>query len=318
MMLRGLIPILWMLAATLAGNSSDSDAARAGSGAESARAVLGDLAVRATPASLPFVYDLYTVRGEGGGTTGGAAVAVPVRRLRAERVNRRVRYRFELRFVLADTARRDVYHTEDSVFVSMPSALGRQHLLHTFVEVEAPPSKATLQRVGVTDAARPGVGQLYSTPFLIPDYSGTELMLSDIAFGLPGSKTGWTRRGATLALLPTSQFPERSFDVYYEIYNLPSGNNYETEFAFQPIADSGGDERAVRALFSGESEADEDGSVAALRRVASALPKGRYLFTVTIRDLVSGQVAARSRTIDVRGWRSGTTLVPAMPRGVGR
>ena len=82
--------------------------------------------------------------------------------------------------------------------------------------------------------------------------------------------------------------------------------------------DSGGDERAVRALFSGESEADEDGSVAELRRVASALPKGRYLFTVTIRDLVSGQVAARSRTIDVRGWRSGTTLVPAMPRGVGR
>ena len=197
-MLRGLIPILWMLAATLAGNGSDSDPHRAVSEAASARAV-GDPAVLATPASLPFFYDLYTFRGDRGGTTVVAAVAVPVRRLRAERVDRRVRYRFDLRFVLADTARLEVFHTEDSVFVSMPRALARQHLLHTFVEVEAPPSKATLQRVVVTDAARPGVGQLYTTPFLIPDYSGTELMLSDIAFGLPGSETGWTRRGATQA-----------------------------------------------------------------------------------------------------------------------
>ena len=155
-------------------------------------------------------------------------------------------------------------------------------------------------------------------PFLIPDYSGSELMLSDIAFGLPGAEGGWTRRGISLALLPTSQFPESSFDVYYEIYNLPAGNSYETEFSIQPIDGDEGEDRAVRALFSGESEAREDGSVAELRRVASALPKGHYLFTVTVRDLVSGQVAANSRTVDVRGWRSGTTLVTAMPRGVGR
>jgi hypothetical protein len=317
-MLRGLVPILWILATTLAGYGSDSDPGSAGSEAASPRTLHGDPPVLATPASLPFFYDLYTFRGSAGLTTVVAAVAVPVRRLRAERMDRRVRYRFDLRFVLADTARLSVFHTEDSVFVSMPRALARQHLLHTFVEVEAPPSTATVQRVVVTDAARPGVGQLYSTPFLIPDYSGTELMLSDIAFGLPDSKTGWTRRGATLALLPTSQFPESSFDVYYEIYNLPSGNRYETEFSFQPIDDSDGQDRAVRALFSGKSEAGEDGSVSELRRVASALPKGRYLFTVTVRDLVSGQVAANSRTVDVRGWRSGTTLVTAMPRGVGR
>ena len=317
-MLRGLVPILWILAATPAGYGSDSDPGNAGLEGASARMSHGDPPVLAAPASLPFFYDLYTFRGSAGLTTVVAAVAVPVRRLRAERVDRRVRYRFDLRFVLADTARLDVYHTEDSVFVSMPRALARQHLLHTYVEVEAPPSTATVQRVVVTDAARPGVGQLYSTPFVIPDYSGTELMLSDIAFGLPDAKTGWTRRGATLALLPTSQFPESSFDVYYEIYNLPSGNRYETEFSFQPIDDSDVQDRAVRALFSGESKANEDGSVAELRHVASALPKGRYLFTVTVRDLTSGQVAARSRTIDVRGWRAGTTLVTAMPRGVGR
>ena len=33
------------------------------------------------------------------------------------------------------------------------------------------------------DATTPGVGQLYSSPFPIPDYSGDHLMLSDIALG---------------------------------------------------------------------------------------------------------------------------------------
>ena len=317
-MIRGLVPVLCILAATLAGNGSDSDAGSVGSGVPRVGALDGDPPFPSSPRSLPFFYDLYTFRTDGGGTTVVAAIAVPVARLRRERRDNRFRYRFDVRFVLADTARRSVFATIDSVFVSMPRPLARQHLLHTYVEVQALPSAATLQRVVVTDAARPGVGQLYSSPFPIPDYSGTDLMLSDIAFGLPDAKTGWTRRGVTLALLPTSQFPESSFDVYYEIYNLPAGNSYETEFSIQPVDDSDGEDRAVRALFSGESAARADGSVGELRRVESALPKGRYRFTVTVRDQVSGQVAARTRLIQVRGWRSGTTLVLAMPRGVGR
>ena len=42
-----------------------------------------------------------------------------------------------------------------------------------------------LSEYGLTDVTRPGAGQLYHTPFAIPDYSGSELMLSDVAFGLP-------------------------------------------------------------------------------------------------------------------------------------
>ena len=244
---------------------------------------------------------------------------MPVSNLRAERMDGRVRYRFDLRFVMADTARHSVFTTIDSVFVSVPRSLPGQHLLHTFVEVEAPPSTTTVQRVIVTDAARPGRGQLYTTPFLIPDYSGTELMLSDIALGLPDPTAGWTRRGVTLALLPTTEFPESSFDVYYEIYNLPAGTPYETEISFERLDDSGGEDRAVRTLFSGESEARADGSVGELRRVQSGLTKGLYRLTVTVTDNVSGQTAARSRLVQVRGWRSGTTLVPAMPKSrVGR
>lgn len=265
---------------------------------------------------LPFFYDLYTFRGDSpeAGTTVVASIAIEAGKLRRERVDGQSRYRFDVRFVLADTAIRSVSNTEDSVYLSMPSALSSRHLVHTYVEVAAEPSDATLQRVVVTDAARPGTGQLYTSPFPIPDYSGPELMLSDIAFGLPDATGGWTRKGVTLALLPTSQFPASAFDVYYEVYNLPDGTPYETELAIRSIDDEGnGTGSPVRTLFTGEAVASEDGSVYELRRIESALPRGRYRFTVQVRDRIEGHVATRSRDFEVREWGGGATLVEAMP-----
>jgi hypothetical protein len=309
-MLRGLVTILCGVVATLAAERPHSAGVPSDSAGTELAVPHGEPPV--TP--LPFFYDLYTFRGDQGSTTVVAAVAVQVGRLRRERKDSRVRYRFDVRFVVADTARRTVFNTIDSVFVSRPRALPRRHLLHTAVELHAPPSEATLQRLVVTDAARPGVGQLYHSPFPIPDYSGTDLMLSDIALGLPGATAGWSHRGVTLALLPTSQFPESSFDVYYEIYNLPSGNPYETEIAIAPLDDDGQDP-VVRARFAGESTAATDGTIGELRRVQSALPKGHYRLTVTVEDMVSREIAQSSRLVQVRGWGRGTTLVPAMPRG---
>lgn len=265
---------------------------------------------------LPFFYDLYTFRDDDStdATTVVASIAVEAGRLRRERIQGQSQYRFDVRFVLADTAVRSVSNTEDSVFLSMPVPLSSQHLVHTYVEVEAAPSEATIQRVIVTDAARPGTGQLYSSDFPIPDYSGSELMLSDIAFGLPDATGGWTRRGVTLALLPTSQFPASAFDVYYEIYNLPAGTPYETELSIQSLGDEGEEVGTpVRTLFSGDSRARSDHSVSELRRIASALPRGQYRFSVQVRDQGRARVATRSRDFEVSDWGGGATLVEAMP-----
>jgi len=190
--LRGAVSLIGVLvAASVAGGLGVGDRHR-------------EPASLAAAAPLPFFYDLYTFRSEERTTSVVAAIAVPVGGLQRERVDNRVRYRFDVRFVLADTVERVVSRSLDSVFVSIPEALPGQHLLHTYVEIQAPPSAATVQRVVVTDATRPGVGQLYQSPFPIPDYSGSELMVSDIAFGLPDAASGWTRRGFTVALLPTS------------------------------------------------------------------------------------------------------------------
>jgi hypothetical protein len=171
----------------------------------------------------------------------------------------------------------------------------------------------------MTDASTPGVGQLYTTPFPIPDYSGSHLMLSDIALGLPGSSTGWTRGNVALALLPTSQFPRAAFDVFYEIYNLPDGTRYTTEIAIEPVYDSGLNPRRrddpIRTRFDGVAYGDPDGSIRELRHVDAARGTGRHRLTVTVTNEATGEVASRSRVFRVRGAGTGTTLVTALPRG---
>lgn len=268
---------------------------------------------------LPFFYDLYTFRGDGRTTTVVAAFAVPVRRLEHESRDGGVQYRFDVTLVLADTALRSVSRTDDSVFVVAPHPLSGDHLLHTHIEVRAPPSRTTLQRVVMTDASTPGIGQLYGSAFPIPDYSGDELMLSDIALGRPGVQVGWKRGEVVLALLPTSQFPEGSFDVYYEVYNLPSGHRYTTQITIERLDEPGregqGEAGAVRTLFTGESTAPSDGTVPELRRVDTSLPKGRYRLTVEVTDQATGRSAVRSRTFHVRGGGWGATMVPALRRG---
>lgn len=267
---------------------------------------------------LPFSYDLYTFRGEDGATRVVASFSVPVRELQRTSENGESRYRFDVSFMLTDTVRHMVTRSDDSVFVSAPYPLDGDHLLHTWVELDTEPTRTTQQRVIMTDASTPGVGQMYQSPYPVPDYGGTELMLSDLALGLPDRDHGWTRGGASLALLPTSQFPESAFEVYYEIYNLPSSHPYSTEISIVSLEGPQDDSilRApiVRTIFSGRSGAGPDGTVSELRRIESALPKGPYRLLVTVRDDETGETATQARRFHVRGWDSGTTLVPALPR----
>ena len=264
---------------------------------------------------LPFFYDIYTFRGEGGRTTVVAAFAVEAGELETKRVGDNERYRFSVTLVLADTVLRSVTNRHDSVFAELPRRVSDEHLLYTHIDVQAPPSHDIQQRLTMIDATESGIGQLYWKYTQIPDYSGTELMLSDVAFGQPDAQTGWTRGEATLALLPTSQFPSSAFNVYYEIYNLPVGNPYTTEVTVERVAgtsrETAEDREPIRLRFTGESAAAADGTLPELRRVGNSLAEGSYRITVTIEDLSTGKTASRSRTFEIHtSWR-GATMVPA-------
>lgn len=254
------------------------------------------------PGNLPFSYDLYTFRGEAGKTTVVAAYAVEARKLQREEQDGVVQFRMVVSLVLADTTAKAVARTDDSVTVRLEREPPPEEPLRLHAEAQVPPSLSTRQRVILSDVARPGYGQLYDGPFLVPDYSGSELMLSDLALADPGVENGWSRGGATLALLPAGRLPRGSFDLYYEIYNLPAGSLFSTEITVERVGSPGpargvGDE--VGAGFVVDSRAASDATVLELRRIESPLEPGRYRLTVTVRDRTSGRVAQRSRFFEI-------------------
>jgi hypothetical protein len=297
MMLRALLPLLWVLTAA-PGMAVRIPGLPASPSRVPAPGACGQVA-----GNLPFFYDLYTFRGQAGRTAIVASYAVEAGELRRETQDGCVQYRLVVSLVLADTALGSVSRTDDSVTVRFSRTPRSQQMLRTHLEVQAPPSSSTLQRVIMSDVTTPGFGQLYHGPFPIPDYSGPELMLSDIALGEPDAEGGWTRGDVTLALLPTGRLPEGSFNLYYEVYNLPAGHAYDTEIAIERLDGTGqgrdASGREVRTRFSGESTADADGLLPEMRSIESSLPEGRYRLTVTILDEGTGRTASRSRTFQV-------------------
>ena len=315
-MSAGPVHLLWMLAAISAGGLG-SDVASRGPGPSEVLVALPSTDIgRGSVRPLPFFYDLYTFRAEGGHTTVVTAFAVEAGELKTERVGDNDRYRFSVTLLLADTALRSVTNRHDRVFVDLPRRMHDEHVLYTHIEVQAPPSSTIRQSVFMTDATEAGIGQLYWEYIRIPDYRGTELMLSDVALGQPDAQIGWERGGATLALLPTRQLPPRAFDVYYEIYNLPAGNPYTTEVTIERVAgissETAEDTEPIRLSFAGESTAAADGALPELRRMGTSFPKGSYRITVTIEDLTTGKTASRSRTFEVQTSGRGATMVPAL------
>lgn len=278
----------------------------------------GDAGLEPAPERpLPFFYDLYTFRGEEDRTTVVAAFSVEAGELETERVGQNRLYRYSVTLVLADTVLRTLTNRHDTVSAQLPRRVRGEHLLFTQIEVQTPPSPDIQYRVTMIDATEPGIGQLYWEYTEIPDYSGSDLMVSDIALGQPDAPSGWTRGEATLALLPTDQFPSSNFDVYYEIYNLPEGNPYATEVTIERLAgiseETAEDRKPIQLRFTGESAAGPDGTLPELRRVGTSLEKGRYRITVNIEDLSTGQKVSQSRSFDIKKSGKGATMVPALP-----
>ena len=170
--------LLWMVTAISAGGLGFDVASRDPGPSGMSDALPGIEVGRESMRPLPFFYDLYTFRAEGGRTTVVAAFAVEAGDLETKRVDDNNRYRFSVTLLLADTALRSVTNRHDSVFVDLPRRLRDEHLLYTHIEVEAPPSPDIRQSVYMIDATESGIGQLYWEYMRIPDYSGTELMLS--------------------------------------------------------------------------------------------------------------------------------------------
>ena len=134
----------------------------------------------------------------------------------------------------------------------------------------------------------------------IPDYSGTELMMSDIlvASAEPGP---FVRGDAHLSLVPPRQFREGdSFRVFYELYNLPAGRQYRTEIRLTTT-----EANFFSRLFKGrttttvtfEGNAEGRDVVQELRTLVPQVEAGEAELRVRVTDLQTGATAEKKKTI---------------------
>jgi hypothetical protein len=180
-------------------------------------------------------------------------------------------------------------------------------LLRLHVEVAAPPSRSTVQRVIVSDPTEPGVGQLYGGPFPIPDYNGSKLMLSDVVLAEPLVEGRWRRGDVALALVPTGYFKGGSFNVFYEVYNLAPNARYSTEIEIEPLRSTAGEK--IKGLIGGKNKMTlrfegiavdvRDGVLQELRRVDAPLPPARYRMRIAVKNLETQEIAKNERTFAV-------------------
>jgi hypothetical protein len=109
-----------------------------------------------------------------------------------------------------------------------------------------------------------------------------------------------------LNLLPPRQITsEQMFSLFYEIYNLPTGDRYRTEIEIQPVGGSGllrgvkrlfgGRAGEVRLSFEEQSNSNLAGTDQELRRVTADLSPGRYKVNVRVTNLRTQEVASREK-----------------------
>jgi hypothetical protein len=247
---------------------------------------------------LPFTYDLYTFRGEGG-TELTAVLAVTEAPDAVGAVD--ALQTLDVSLIVMDTASSTVARADTTVAVPRERATPAVANL----TLRATPSSSAQHRILVKSSADPGHGRLRGGPVHIPDYSGDTLMISDVV--LAADSTGEWRRGEVrLLAVPSAEFARGEIDVFYEVYNLRPLSPYTTELLVEPVG--GGPLRAIGRLFGRDRRVhlrfdgiapQSTNVVRELRHMTAPLRPGRYRITVTVSTPGRNARPTRSREFTI-------------------
>lgn len=174
--------------------------------------------------------------------------------------------------------------------------------------VAAPPGNFTLA-VQVRDEASQRIG-VYRKPVTLSDYSGEELLISDLklaALIAPSGVQGpFVRKGLNITPNPGRIYIRGNpVYVYYELYNLgldeEKKSEYEILYEIRPAernepsgwsARRQRDMQTVLMAFAGEGFSTEDREYTSLD--TGDLPAGEYVLTVTLADLHAESTVSKS------------------------
>jgi GWxTD domain-containing protein len=243
--------------------------------------------------------DAYAFRSADGVREYAVAVAVPA----LPSLRTRDGYNFNLRLVVADTVLGFVQTFDSTVFFPSPQ-LAKTQYLRTSTTVRLPTAHAPFFRMIVRSGTDSTVGRsVYAS---LPTYLTKGFDISDIVLGEARDGGRFTRGEVQLHVMPSRLFTDATFKVFYEIYGLEPGTDYQTTIRIEPK--DGGVAAALRRLtgqaaitlsFRGTVAGPETWRQQELRTVETQLAKGVYTLTVTVEDPRTGAQAVKTREFRV-------------------
>ncbi|HET9984843.1 MAG TPA: hypothetical protein VFQ38_14695 [Longimicrobiales bacterium] len=254
-------------------------------------------------APLPFYYDTYAFRGDGGRTDLVVALAVPSTGLEAAPAAEGVLYGLDMDVVVTDTAAGRSFRADSQRVYRAAHPLGEGENLRAVLELALPPGKRYSHRVAVRAEGRKA-GAAYGGPIGVDAFTGDTLMMSDLVLAEAAGK-GWKRNDVDLGLVPPRRFVEGAVvTLFYEIYNAKPESEFRTTLRVVPRAGSGvggalkrlfgKDPAPISFSFAEQAHPSADGVVQVVRRVdLRSLKPGGYRIEVTTQGGTA--VARRSR-----------------------
>ena len=264
--------------------------------------------------ALEYAFDAVTFRAEGGATELDLSYSIPVWQFGDVSDGRGARTSLDHLVTLRDSTMSPEFSHE---FGFGPFDRPKRMMIESHVKVPvytlpasvvAAPGRFTLA-VQVRDEASQRIG-VYRKPVILSDYSGDELLISDLKLATLIAPSGvqgpFVRKGLNITPNPGRLYiRENPVYVYYEVYNLTPDREkktaYEILYEIQPADGSAPrgwsargqrDMQTVMMAFSGAGNSAEDREYTSLD--TSGLPRGEYVLTVTLTDLNGGSSVSKS------------------------
>jgi hypothetical protein len=283
--------------------SRDRQTARRGLKADDARPRY------ATP--LHAITQTYAFRADDGGTALTAAILIPGERFTPTTTNGTTVYPLTLSLIVADSATGRIERVDDSPAFRADQRVGAGKWFRATLDLDAVPKEDATWMIVVENAAKSSEGDMRSGTRNIPSFAGSDLMLSDLVVGEPGSGR-WNRGPVAINPIPSHQVEAgHDFKLFYEIYNLAAGSSYRTSIHIAPKESGGiggiiksliGRKQTVQLSFDGVAEQPSKiYGLQQVRTIGADLEHGEYELTVTITDLASGRQAVRTSSLVVLG-----------------
>ncbi len=263
---------------------------------------------------LEYAFDTVSFRGEAGSTEVDLSYSIPVRQFGDIADDKGDRTWLDNQVTLRDSIHTPAFSRKFRFGPvarpeRQPANQEIQGAAYTLATNVTAPAGTFTAAVEMRDEATKRIG-IYRKPVSFSDYSGRELLISDLKLSTgitPASTAGpFVRKGLNVVPNPGRLYARgQSVYVYYEVYNLDMDEDgrtsYETLYEITPMgmpalrnrsARRPGDMQTVMSFFEGEGSSAEEAEYTALD--TADLDAGEYVLTVTLTDRYADQRVSKS------------------------